>query len=115
MIIAAMALLLDDFVPKQFPNDPDCPQATTYGMAECLRGQFLVWDKRLNAEYRLALGRVDPAERVKLRSAQRLWVQFRQADCAAYEAHDGSVSILDGAGCWRDITKARVIELSQMD
>ena len=38
-------------------------------------------DTQLNQTYRVLQSRLSEADKVKLRDAQRLWVQFRDADC----------------------------------
>ena len=51
-------LLVAQRVDSPYPPDPPCADYSTYGMAQCLQKQALVWDKRLNNEYARALKRV---------------------------------------------------------
>lgn len=49
----------------------------------------------------------------KLRAAQRLWLQYRSANCGFYVAEQGTVRELDVAECMRHMTQDRAIELQQ--
>ena len=82
-------------------------------MVRCLAETTEKWDKRLNAAYREALNdKETPKEqREQLRKAQRLWLQFRDANCEYYALGEGSISRLNAGSCLLDMTKARAKEL----
>jgi len=44
--------------------------------------EYAASDKALNETYRQLQSRLNPADQIKLRDAQRLWLTFRDADCA---------------------------------
>jgi uncharacterized protein YecT (DUF1311 family) len=72
------------------------------------------WDKRLNEAYREALAdATSKQQREQLRKAQRLWVQFRDANCMYYALGEGTISRLDSASCMFDMTKSRAVELER--
>ena len=92
--------------------DPECDGGTMQ-MVQCLAEATAKWDKRLNEAYREALNdKETPKEqREQLRKAQRLWLQFRDANCEYYALGEGSISRLNAGSCLFDMTKARAKEL----
>lgn len=93
-------------------GDPDqsC-DGNTYQMVECLKGKTAQWDKRLNVAYQKALQDAVPAQRDQLRAAQRLWVQYRDANCLYYGLGEGTIARLDAGECMRSMTEVRAREL----
>ena len=93
--------------------DPEC-DGSTQQMVECMADATEKWDKRLNAAYREALtDATSKQQREQLRKAQRLWVQFRDANCMYYALGEGTISRLDSASCMFDMTKSRAAELER--
>jgi uncharacterized protein YecT (DUF1311 family) len=78
-------------------------------MVECLKAKTEQWDKRLNVAYQKAVQDAQPAQRDQLRGAQRLWVQYRDANCLYYGMGEGTIARLDE--CMRSMTEARAKEL----
>ncbi len=62
------------------PPDKSC-DGSTYEMVDCLKAKTGAWDKELNAAYRAALEAAQPKQADQLRKAQRLWIQYRDANC----------------------------------
>ena len=50
-------------------------------------------------------------QRDQLRAAQRLWVQYRDANCLYYGMGEGTIARLDAGECMRSMTEARAKEL----
>jgi uncharacterized protein YecT (DUF1311 family) len=99
-----------------YPADVDCSNSgdgSPYAMNQCIYSQSQEWDRRLNAEYRAAMNRVD-VDKAKLRASQRIWLQYRDANCDVYAAVKGSDGKLLANACWRDMTRARTLELREM-
>jgi uncharacterized protein YecT (DUF1311 family) len=93
--------------------DPEC-DGSTQQMVECMADATEKWDKRLNEAYREALAdATSKQQREQLRKAQRLWVQFRDANCMYYALGEGTISRLDSASCMFDMTKSRAVELER--
>lgn len=90
--------------------EPSC-DGNTYQMVECLKAKTAQWDKRLNAAYQKALGTAGDKQREQLRTAQRLWVQYRDANCLYYGMGEGTIARLDAGECMRSLTEARAKEL----
>jgi uncharacterized protein YecT (DUF1311 family) len=90
--------------------DENC-DGSTYEMVECLKAQTAHWDKRLNAAYKSALDAAQPKQREQLRTAQRLWIQYRDANCLYYDLGEGTIARIEAGDCMRKMTKARALEL----
>jgi len=81
-------------------------------MVECLKKKTARWDERLNKAYRHALKQaMSPGQAEKLQLAQRLRVQFRDANCRYYDAGEGTIARIDAGECMRSMTEARAKEL----
>ena len=83
-------------------------------MNECRGKQYDIWNQTLNNEYKAALKRVNPSQKVSLRNAQRLWVQYRDANCQTYAQTDGTIGSMMGGSCFLDMTKQRALELKTL-
>jgi uncharacterized protein YecT (DUF1311 family) len=84
---------------------------STYEMVECLKEKTAYWDKRLNAAYQQALNLAQPKQREQLRTAQRLWVQYRDANCLYYDLGEGTIARIEAGECMRSMTEIRTREL----
>ncbi len=93
----------------QSEDGPSC-DGNTFQMVECLKAKTAVWDKRLNVAYQKAVQDAQPAQRDQLRAAQRLWVQYRDANCLYYGMGEGTIARLDAGECMRSMTEARAKE-----
>ena len=90
---------------------------TTYGMMECERREHDLWDQRLNTAYRdmraQMAERGQETRRDALQTAQRLWIEYRQAECVqrglAYEG--GTMAGLVHNSCYNHFTARRALEL----
>jgi len=93
-------------------GDPDqgC-DGSTYEMVECLKAKTAQWDKRLNAAYQQALKDAQPKQREQLRAAQRLWIQYRDANCLYYDLGEGTIARIETGDCMYRLTKSRAEEL----
>jgi uncharacterized protein YecT (DUF1311 family) len=84
-------------------------QGTTAALLTCLDRATQAWDRRLNAAYQQRLHK-RPDE---LRAAQRLWIEYRNANCRYYREGPGSIAAIEGAECMRVMTRQRALELEQ--
>ncbi len=62
-------------------GDQQSCDGSTAGMVECLKAQTAQWDKRMTIAYQQATKNAADAQRDQLRAAQRLWIQYRDANC----------------------------------
>jgi uncharacterized protein YecT (DUF1311 family) len=113
MVIGAVAVLA--FASAGFAGDQGDPEQScdgnTFQMVECLKAKTAQWDKRLNIAYQKAVQDAVPAQRDPLRTAQRLWIQYRAANCLYYGMGEGTIARLDAGECMRSMTEARAKEL----
>lgn len=100
--------------PLEFPSEKSCDLPTVQENAACTEQQAKAWNDSLNAEYRDALKRLEPERRALLLKAQRLWVQYRDANCAVAFAHEGTISGFLGQSCLLQMTKDRAKELHSL-
>jgi uncharacterized protein YecT (DUF1311 family) len=93
-------------------GDPDrsCT-GNTFEMVECLKAKTAQWDKRMTVAYQQALKDAVPQQHEQLRAAQRLWIQYRDANCLYYGMGEGTIARLDAGECMRSMTEARAREL----
>jgi uncharacterized protein YecT (DUF1311 family) len=83
----------------------------TYEMVQCLKARTAEWDKRMNVAYRQALKDAVPQQLDHLRAAQRLWIQYRDANCLYYGMGEGTIARIEAGECMRSMTEARAREL----
>jgi uncharacterized protein YecT (DUF1311 family) len=84
----------------------------TQTMVECAQARTAEWDERMNVAYQQALKDASSSrQRDQLRAAQRLWVQYRDANCLYYGLGEGTIARVDAAGCMLSLTETRAREL----
>ena len=88
---------------------------TTADMVNCNAKETKVQDKRLNTAYKTALAAQEGARKQQLQDVQRLWIKYRDANCAfAGSATGGSIDRVNGSGCVLDMTQTRAQELEDL-
>jgi uncharacterized protein YecT (DUF1311 family) len=97
-------------------GDPDqsC-DGSTAEMVDCLAVKTQRWDKRMTIAYQQMMKNAAAPQRDQLRAAQRLWIQYRDANCLYFGMGDGSIARVDAAECLRRMTEARARELENID
>lgn len=109
---AAAMLALASVVYAGDQGDPEAScDGNTFQMVECLKAKTAQWDKRMTIAYQQALKDAVPAQHGQLRAAQRLWIQYRDANCLYYGLGEGTIARLDAGECMRSMTEARAKEL----
>ncbi|MCP3385017.1 DUF1311 domain-containing protein [Bradyrhizobium sp. CCGUVB4N] len=92
-------------------GDPRSCDGSTAEMVECLKAQTAQWDKRMTIAYQQAMKNTADAQRDQLRAAQRLWIQYRDANCLYYGMGEGTIARVDAGECLRRMTEVRAREL----
>src|ERR1700738_971436 len=112
LVTAASICLLASLADAGDQGDPaqSC-DGNTFEMVECLKARTAQWDKRMTVAYQQALTDAVPQQREHLRAAQRLWIQYRDANCLYYGMGEGTVARIDAGECMRNMTEARAREL----
>ncbi|WLB78722.1 MULTISPECIES: lysozyme inhibitor LprI family protein [Bradyrhizobium] len=107
-------LISSAWAGDQSVGEPSC-DGGSYQMVECLKAKTAQWDKRMNVAYQKALkDAADDKQREQLRTAQRLWIQYRVANCLYYDLGEGTIARLDAGECMRSMTEARAKELENL-
>jgi uncharacterized protein YecT (DUF1311 family) len=115
LIVIASIVALASAAHAGDQGDPDksC-EGNTFEMVECLKAQTAQWDKRMTVAYQQALKDAVPQQRDQLRAAQRLWIQYRDANCLYYGMGEGTIARIDAGECMRNMTQARAKELEDI-
>ncbi|WP_081933662.1 lysozyme inhibitor LprI family protein [Massilia sp. 9096] len=99
----------------------DCRNAySTIDLNECAQVEQKAMEDKLNATYAhtmQALGSADAAAlKQKVIVAQRAWIKFREADCAAEEARwaGGTAAAQMFLGCMRQRAEQRIKDLESL-
>jgi len=109
---AATMLLLASAADAGDQGDPEKSRdGNTFEMVECLEAKTAQWDKRMTIAYQQAMKDAGPQQREQLRAAQRLWIQYRDANCLYCGLGEGTIARLDAGECMRSMTEARDREL----
>ena len=96
------------------PDYPPCgDRPNTLAIVECVQAKTRAADQRLNAAYKALQARIVPAQRQPLVTAQRLWVQYRDANCLFYGMQEGTIRQVQAAECLRSMTNDRARELEE--
>src|SRR5258708_2502883 len=99
-----------DISSYQSEPEQSC-DGNTCQMVECLKARTAQWDKRMTIAYQQALKDAGEKQREQLRAAQRLWIQYRDANCLYYGLGEGTIARIDAGECMRNMTKTRAEEL----
>jgi uncharacterized protein YecT (DUF1311 family) len=98
------------------------PAAATCGdlntqteMNQCFAARARRADAALNASWARLMAKAGPGKAPYLK-AQRLWIQFRDAECAAepVSSPDGSMHGMEVSACMADLTEARTKTIDQL-
>ena len=115
--IFAVALTICLTAPLAYAGDQGDPEKScdgnTYEMVECLKAKTAQWDKRMTIAYQQALKDAAPRQHDQLRAAQRLWIQYRDANCLYYGLGEGTIAGIEAGYCMKELTQTRAVELEQ--
>jgi uncharacterized protein YecT (DUF1311 family) len=109
-VALTMVLMSAAFAGDRGDPDRAC-DGNTLQMVECLKAKTAQWDKRMTIAYQQALKDAGDKQRDQLRAVQRLWIQYRDANCLYYDMGEGTIARIDAGECMRSMTEARSHEL----
>jgi uncharacterized protein YecT (DUF1311 family) len=90
----------------------DAAGGVTNAVVTCIGTEVKVQDKRLNAAYKGAFATITPEQQKQLQTVQRLWIQYRDANCRLiFDLAGGTVGHVDGTDCVLMMTTRRAKEL----
>jgi uncharacterized protein YecT (DUF1311 family) len=115
-VVVASLFLLPPLAHAGDQGNPDqACDGSTVEMVACIGAKTAQWDKRMNAAYQKALkDAATPAQHDQLRTAQRLWIPYRDANCLYYGLGEGTIAQVDAAECLRRTTETRARELESL-
>jgi uncharacterized protein YecT (DUF1311 family) len=87
---------------------------STVEIVECIKTKTAQSDRRLNIAFEKALKAANPQQHDQLRTAQRLWVQYRDANCLYVGMGEGTISRISAAECLFNMTEERAKELETL-
>lgn len=121
---AVAAFLCFSFAAEAIAHDDDTHYSPTYAacikasggvtfdMADCIRGELVVQDRKLNEAYRALQKTLKKERRDQLTKAQREWIAFRDANCDfQFDPEGGSMARLNAEYCMLSTTAHRAKEL----
>ena len=116
-IVVSLAFCVAAFsaTPAAFSQNQLCQDSvTTPEIIECLASHFNLMDGDLNRTYQDLRAGLNNAETGKLLKAQRIWIKFRDAECAriANYASGGTMAPILELGCLMKLTERRIGDLS---
>jgi uncharacterized protein YecT (DUF1311 family) len=105
----------DDGYSETYTACMDESGGVTVNMLDCTGSETEQQDARLNQNYKAAMQALTPAQQTQLRDAQRLWIKFRDAECALLGSlTGGSIDRINSASCFMDMTKQRADDLARL-
>lgn len=89
---------------------------TTIGMVMCTDREISWWDDQLNTRYVALQDALGTEEFDKLRTAQRTWLAYRDAQCEFdyFYWRDGTIRSVFGVSCQLQMTAERTLALGEI-
>ena len=85
----------------------------TAEMHACISAEHTRQDQQLNRNYQILMAELIPERKKQLQAAQRLWLQYRDANCQFYLDPDGGTAAgVAAADCVLQMTANRARELA---
>lgn len=82
---------------------------------ECIGNEHEVQDRRLNANYKALMAKLESPRKKQLQEAQRLWLKYVDANCDFYYDPNGGTSArMMSAQCSVNARAQRAIELGDL-
>jgi uncharacterized protein YecT (DUF1311 family) len=101
---------------KQFSTCMDKSEGVNSAMSDCIEQEFKRQDARLNKNYKALAGTLTADRKKQLQTAQRAWIQYRDANCAFYlDPEGGKQARIDAGSCTMSMTAARASELERLN
>ena len=112
LILAAPLLML--MSGARADDTVDCKHAMTQmDMDFCAGKDFQAADGKLNATYKKLTSALDAHELASLKTAQRAWVAWRDAECdyRTIDSEGGSIRPMEVSMCETELTNDRIKQL----
>ncbi|AMD01477.1 lysozyme inhibitor LprI family protein [Halomonas chromatireducens] len=86
----------------------------TINMMNCISEEIRTQDARLNGAYQKLRSEIAEERRQELLAAQRLWIQYRDANCQFYATAGGTLAMVASNECVLRETAERAQELENL-
>ncbi len=97
---------------EQFSHCVENSDGATASIIECIGAEYKQQDERLNKAYKTLMSEVSPERQKQLKTAQRAWISFRDANCAFYDDPEGgTLARISANDCMMTTTAKRATEL----
>ena len=116
LLLLAIFVCYDSDAKAQHMNFAGAPcrnVSITVAMENCFDQAYKTADSTLNQKYSQISKVLQPDDLQRLKAAQRLWIQFRDATCTA-ESHlynGGTASAPAYSACLEEVTRQRAADL----
>lgn len=115
LLTSSFAHAGDDLYTGRYSICMDASGGVTVEMLNCIDEELTSQDARLNGAYKRLGTQVTSARKQQLLAAQRLWIQYRDANCRFYADPDGGTLAGIGANeCVLRETASRAKELENL-
>lgn len=112
LCLFALACAAEDPYTGAYSTCMERSGGVTAAMLDCISEELETQDARLNSAYRRLGTQLSPARKQQLTAAQRLWLQYRDANCGFYADPDGgTLSTVASNECFLRETAERAEEL----
>lgn len=111
---AAMALLAGTAEAQDEKIDCKSGNLNQMQLDQCAGKDFQAIDAKLNALYRAMMAKYDAANQAQLKTAEKAWLGYRDAECS-YETNGttgGTINSMMYTKCRTEKTAARIRELN---
>lgn len=115
LLSASIAQANDKLYTAQYSICMERADGVTYPMLDCIAEELKTQDARLNGAYQKLKSTLSAERKKALLKAQRLWIQYRDANCAFYDDPEGgSYQRLMANECMLRETAERAKELETL-
>jgi uncharacterized protein YecT (DUF1311 family) len=102
----------DELLTKEYSTCMGKAHGVTVTMFDCISKETALQDSKLNSTYKKLMTQLSTSRKKELLAAQRLWIQYRDANCRFYADPDGgTIARLNSVDCVLQATAARAKEL----
>ncbi len=113
--ISSVVAADEDLYTGRYGNCMDQSGGVTVNMLNCIGEELASQDARLNGAYKKLRSQLTPTRKQALLTAQRLWIQYRDANCNFYaDPEGGTLANLLANECVLRETAERAKELEDL-
>ena len=115
LLNAAVAHANEALYTAQYSICLDQSEGVTYAMLDCISEELNTQDARLNGAYQKLKASLSAERKQSLLAAQRLWIQYRDANCDFYyDPEGGTLHRVMANECMLQETAERAKELETL-